>query len=183
MWRKIGRLLNSYVVTNIKFILIKIFHFNNFSFHFNNLISSKNIFDIQNKGSIYLGKNINIPYKSIFGVREHGKMEISDGVFVNNNCQIIAHKNIKIGKNVCIGPNTIIMDHDHVISPDGIKKNKFVSKDIVIEDGVWIGANCVILKGAKIGKNSVIAAGSVVNSEVSENKVLIQKRTNEFKEI
>jgi maltose O-acetyltransferase len=36
----------------------------------------------------------------------------------------------------------------------------------VIEDRVWIGANCVILKGVTVGANSVIAAGSVVTKDV-----------------
>ena len=33
---------------------------------------------------------------------------------------------------------------------------------IVIEDGVWCGANVTILKGVTIGKDSIVAAGAVV---------------------
>ena len=37
---------------------------------------------------------------------------------------------------------------------------------IVIEDDVWIGANCVILPGVHIGYGAVVAAGSVVTRNV-----------------
>lgn len=41
-----------------------------------------------------------------------------------------------------------------------------VSKPIVIEDDVFIGANCLILKGVTIGARSIVAAGSVVTRSV-----------------
>lgn len=37
---------------------------------------------------------------------------------------------------------------------------------IIIEDEVWIGANCVIISGVTIGKSAIIAAGSVVTKDV-----------------
>jgi acetyltransferase-like isoleucine patch superfamily enzyme len=43
---------------------------------------------------------------------------------------------------------------------------------VVIEDDVWIGANCIILRGVKIGKGSVIAAGSVVKGDISAYSVV-----------
>jgi len=41
-------------------------------------------------------------------------------------------------------------------------QGSFSKGGIVIEDNVWIGANCVILDGVTIGTGSIIAAGSVV---------------------
>lgn len=183
MIKKAIRLFNCLILNNIKFFLIKIFHINSFKYNFINLISPFCTIDIQDNGKIIFGKKCNILSNNVIGVRENGILNISDGVYVNQNCHIISHKKISIGKNVCIGPNTIIMDHDHVITSNGVNKKKFISKDIIIEDGVWIGANCTILKGAIIRKNSVIAAGSIVTSEVLENKILIQKRVNELKNI
>lgn len=110
-------------------------------------------------------------------------MKINDGVFINSNCQIIAHKKIEIGRNVCIGPNVVIVDHDHVFGKNGVEKKSFKAKEITIGDGTWIGANCVILKGTKIGKNAVIAAGSVVNCDVPDNVIFVQKRENRLKQI
>ena len=49
-----------------------------------------------------------------------------------------------------------------------LAKEKFVDgvnvydQPVVIEDGVWCGANVTILKGVTIGRGSVVAAGAVV---------------------
>ena len=37
---------------------------------------------------------------------------------------------------------------------------------IVIENDVWIGANCIVLKGVTIGARSVIGAGSLVTKSI-----------------
>ena len=41
-------------------------------------------------------------------------------------------------------------------------------KDIIINDGVWIGMNSIILPGVTIGKKAVVAAGSVVTKNVPD---------------
>lgn len=45
---------------------------------------------------------------------------------------------------------------------DCIEKRQENDLPIVIEDGVWCGANVTILKGVTIGKDSIVAAGAVV---------------------
>ena len=179
MIRKIIRFLNSLIITNFKFFLIKIFNFNRFKFSPINYISPSNFIDIQDKGKIIFGKKINIPFKCMFGVRENGVLKIGDGTFINNNCQIISHELIEIGKDVCIGPNTVIVDHDHLFGENGVDKKKFKSKEIKIGNNVWIGANCVILKGTNIGDNCVIGAGSVINGSFPNNSIVIQKRRDD----
>lgn len=44
---------------------------------------------------------------------------------------------------------------------------------IVIEDDVWIGANCVILPGVTIGRGAVIGAGSVVTKDVAPHSICV----------
>lgn len=77
---------------------------------------------------------------------------------------------LKIGNNVIFGPKPTIITGDHRI--DLVGKNiiditdeeKLPDQDapVVIEDGVWCGANVTILKGVTIGRGSVVAAGAVV---------------------
>lgn len=181
MLKKMKRLINSFLFNNMKMIIIKIFHFNSFKFSFINYISPLNSIDIQGKGSIVLGEKLNIPSKSYFGVRENGILKIGNGSFINNNCHIISHKKIVIGNNVCIGPNTVIVDHDHIFDKSGVNKKKFKSAEISIGDNVWIGANSVILKGTKIGNNCVVGAGSVINGKYDDNSIIIQKREDYIK--
>jgi acetyltransferase-like isoleucine patch superfamily enzyme len=37
---------------------------------------------------------------------------------------------------------------------------------VVVEDDVWIGANCVLLDGAVLRQGCVLAAGTVVRKEI-----------------
>jgi acetyltransferase-like isoleucine patch superfamily enzyme len=85
-----------------------------------------------------------------------------------NGVTLVSRKSIYIGNNTMIGPNTMVIDHDgHVLWPPSERwLTMGVAEDIVIEDDVWIGMNCIILKGVRIGCGSVVAAGSVVSSDV-----------------
>jgi acetyltransferase-like isoleucine patch superfamily enzyme len=44
---------------------------------------------------------------------------------------------------------------------------------IIIEDDVWIGANCAILDGSIIRKGAVIGANSLVYGEMPEYSVCV----------
>ena len=69
---------------------------------------------------------------------------------------------VNIAQNVTIsGLNHNFQDINKTISSQGVSTSL-----IVIEDDVWIGANCVILAGTKIGKHCIIAAGSIVTHSV-----------------
>jgi acetyltransferase-like isoleucine patch superfamily enzyme len=82
---------------------------------------------------------------------------------------ISSRLNVKIGKNVNLGGNVRVFDHDfHALDP--VKRRlpfkqqePFVrSSPIHIGDDVFIGANAMILKGVTIGPRTIVAAGSVV---------------------
>ena len=180
MIKKITKLFNTIFINNIKLIFIKLFHFRKFKYGFINFISPLACIDIQNDGILIIEEKCNIYSGVKIGVRGKGKIIIKKNTFLNNNCQIIAHKNIEIGKNVSFGPNVLVYDHDHAFNQNGIILGKYNCDDVIIGDNVWIGANSVILKGSKIGNNSIIAAGSIVKGNVPENTVFVQKRNNTF---
>lgn len=74
---------------------------------------------------------------------------------------------ICIGRNVLIGGNTRIFDHDfHSVERQyrcSPKDGEYVrTKPIIIGDAVFIGTNVIILKGTNIGEGAVVSAGSVV---------------------
>jgi acetyltransferase-like isoleucine patch superfamily enzyme len=50
-------------------------------------------------------------------------------------------------------------------------ESNVLSKEIYIDDNVFIGAGSIILKGVRIGKNSVVGAGSVVRKNIPDNEV------------
>lgn len=93
-------------------------------------------------------------------------------LIIGDNCGfsgtvIGCFKKIKIGNNVRCGANTLITDSDWHLDD----KRSAAPKEIVIEDGVWLGVNVIVLKGVTIGENSVIGAGSVVSKSIPKNVI------------
>jgi len=74
-----------------------------------------------------------------------------------------------------LAQNIIISGLNHgyedVTTPPRIQK--VVTKQITIDDDVWIGANCVITAGVTIGKHAVIGAGSVVTKDIPQFSVAV----------
>lgn len=109
-----------------------------------------------------------------------GELEIGKGVSFNRNCVVVCRKSIKIGHDCLFGPNVCIYDHDHIFGIEGLKRNEYTCKDIVIEDGCWIGAGVIILKGSYIGKNSVIGAGTIIKSHIPANSLVVTDNKNKI---
>ena len=42
---------------------------------------------------------------------------------------------------------------------------------VVIEDGAWIGANCIVCPGVTVRKNVVLTVGSVATKELEANGI------------
>lgn len=108
-------------------------------------------------------------------LRSNAKITIGDDVGISG-ATICAMKSVSIGKRTMFGANVIVADTDfHPISPINRRYNNnpedIKSKEVVIGDDVFVGANSIILKGVVIGNNSVIGAGSIVTSKIPENVI------------
>lgn len=87
--------------------------------------------------------------------------------FLNYNCVILDTAPVHIGNAVFIAPGTVISAAGHAMDPGQRSREAVgVSAPIVIEDDVWIGANCTICPGVTIGRGSVIGAGSTVVRDI-----------------
>lgn len=86
---------------------------------------------------------------------------IGSNVFINKLTYLEGRGKIIIGNDVQIGPRTLITTSSH-----DIKDNmKLITKDVKINDNVWVGANVTINPGVEIGPNVIIASGSVVTKK------------------
>jgi len=103
-----------------------------------------------------------------------GRIEIGDRCSINPNCCIYGHGGLKIGNYVRIAAGTIIIPANHGFEQIDIPicDQPLTKKGIVIEDDVWIGANCVITDGVVIGKGAIIGAGSVVTKDVEPYSIV-----------
>ncbi len=87
---------------------------------------------------------------------------------------------LTIGKKVIFGPHPTIITGDHRIDVIGkhimdvLDEEKLPENDapVVIEDGVWCGANVTILKGVTIGRGSIVAAGAVITKKMPPYSII-----------
>ena len=88
---------------------------------------------------------------------------------INSGCVLYTGNGISIGADVLIAANCTLAPTNHEFRDPAahIRTQGFMPSrgGIVIEDDVWIGANCVLLDGAILRKGCIIAAGSVVRDE------------------
>ncbi len=119
--------------------------------------------------SISRGNAIGVNHEVILRTSGDGAvLKIGNRVGMSGGA-ICARKKVVIGDDALIGANVVIADSDfHALNivdrRDGDKN--VIAKEVVIGNGVWIGADSYICKGVTIGANSVIGAKSVVTKSL-----------------
>ena len=95
-----------------------------------------------------------------------GDLLIGEHVVINAGCVLYTGNGIRIGNHVAIAANCTFAPVNHAFEDRGrlIREQGFLPSKggIVIEDDVWIGANCVLLDGAYLRQGCVVGAGSIV---------------------
>lgn len=91
-----------------------------------------------------------------------GCILIGNGTYLNHDVEIVAEREVRIGRDCKIAWDVIIMD----TSQHGIGAEPPTVSPVVIGDNVWIGARAILLPGVTIGDGAVIGAGAVVTKDV-----------------
>lgn len=92
-----------------------------------------------------------------------GELEIGEDTWIGHQVFIETGSKVTIGSCVDIGPRVYIGTGTHKIDAIGEHTaGKGTSEPIVIENGVWLGANVTVLPGVTIGKKVLVGAGAVV---------------------
>jgi maltose O-acetyltransferase len=120
-------------------------------------------------GVEFQGKAVIEPYCRISG---DPKIIIGNNFYMNAGCHI--QGNITFGRDVMIGPKTVIWGRDHGMQLGmPMKEQAHIKEDIIIGDDVWIAASVTILKGVTIGKGAVVGAGAVVTKDIPEYAIAV----------
>ena len=100
-----------------------------------------------------------------------GDLLIGEYVVINSGCVLYTGQGIKIGNHVAIAANCTFAPVNHAYKDKSrpIREQGFLpgKGGILIEDDVWIGANCVFLDGAILRRGCVLGAGSIVRGELA----------------
>lgn len=112
-----------------------------------------------------IGKGITI--KPMVNIKAPWNLEIGDNVWVGECVWIDNIGKVKIGNNVCISQGAMLLSGNH-----NYKKQAFdlIIEDIILEDGVWIGAKSIVCTGVTCFSHAVLS----VNSVATHNLVAYQ---------
>jgi acetyltransferase-like isoleucine patch superfamily enzyme len=148
---------------------------------------------IKNLGNISMGNKllinssyesnlVGLPFPTILHTQnKNAEIKIGSNVGISGS-SIVAATSIIIGDNVIIGGGCGIWDTD--FHPIDYRKRlehqtkDAISKPIIIEDNVFIGARSIILKGVTIGSGAVVGAGTVVTKDVPSCSIVFGNPMN-----
>jgi putative colanic acid biosynthesis acetyltransferase WcaF len=107
--------------------------------------------------AVVLKPNVNIKYPWFLSIGDN--CWIGEGVWIDNLAQVT------IGNNVCLSQESYLLTGSH-----DYKKEAFdlILGEIVLEDGVWIGAKSVVCPSVVCKSHSILAVGSVATKDLEE---------------
>lgn len=98
------------------------------------------------------------------------RIKIGDRTQIGARCSIWAGDEtgrILIGSDATFGPDCMLTSSNYGSAPDKlVTDQKTAEKDIIIGDGVWLGAKTVVTAGVVIGDGCIVGAGSVVTRDL-----------------
>ena len=99
-----------------------------------------------------------------------GDVRIGRNCAINSGVVIYSGNGVVIGDGCAIAANTTFAATNHECRQRDvpIREQGFMPSrgGIVVEDDVWIGANCALLDGAILRRGCVVGAGSTVRGEL-----------------
>jgi acetyltransferase-like isoleucine patch superfamily enzyme len=121
---------------------------------------------------IQIGHNAGVhlgTYVWFFGPREIRRIGVSIGrnSRIERNCTLDARSPLKIGDNVGLSPEVMILAGTHDVNDPEFKDSEVGPWAVTIEDHVWIGSRAIIMPGVTVGHGAVVAAGAVVTKDVA----------------
>jgi len=102
-------------------------------------------------------------------IRRRGVV-IGRNSFINRDCTLDLRCGLKIGDNVSISPEVMILGLSHDYNDPAW--TLLDAGPVTIEDHVWIGSRAMILPGVTLGRGAVVAAGSIVTKDVAPMTVV-----------
>lgn len=101
-----------------------------------------------------------------------GDVTIGSNTRIGLHCTVIGPVCIGSHVNLAQGITVTALNHNFTDITQRIDQQGISTKQVVVGDDVWIGANAVILPGVTIGNHCVVAAGAVVTKNVPDNTIV-----------
>jgi acetyltransferase-like isoleucine patch superfamily enzyme len=157
------------------FLAFSFYFYNSFITHFPSY--KVRIFYLRRIIKIKIGNRTSIHMGCFFA---GSNIEIGNNNVIGRNCNFDGRAGlIKIGNNVSIAPEVVILSMSHQIDSPVFDID---IKPVYIEDYVWIATRAILMPGITLGKGSVVGAGSVVTKTVLEYNIVAGSPAKKIRE-
>jgi len=113
-----------------------------------------------------IGRNVTI--KPGVNVKYPWHLTIGSQTWIGENVWIDCLVPITIGNNVCLSQGAVLLTGSH-----NYKKATFdlITAEVILEDGVWIGAGAIVNLGITAASHAVLTSGSVATKNMEATAV------------
>ena len=114
-----------------------------------------NLFGARVGNNVLIKPNVNIKYPWF--------LETGNNVWIGEQVWIDNLGKVSIGNNVCLSQGCMLLSGNHDYTKPTFD---LVIKEIILEDGVWIGAKAIVCGGVICKDHSVLSVGSVATKDL-----------------
>ena len=127
---------------------------------------------------INIGSGVIISSNSM--ITGKSNLTIGDASYLGKNSRIDLSRDVKLGKDVGFGENSVVWTHGYF--PPYDKGFPLTFKSVSICDGAWVSTNIIVLPGVSVGKDVIVGAGSVLTQSVEDGKIVAGNPAKYLKE-
>lgn len=130
-----------------------------------NPLSSLKVFLLRIFGA-KIGKGVII--KPSVNIKYPWKLSIGDHSWIGEKVWIDNLAKVSIGSNCCISQDALLLCGNHNYAKPGFN---LITKEIILEDGVWIGAKSIVAPGVRCKSHAVLTVNSVAIKTLEEYSI------------
>jgi putative colanic acid biosynthesis acetyltransferase WcaF len=104
-----------------------------------------------------------VVFKAKINIKFPWLLEIGNNVWLGENVWIDNLDWVRIGHNTCVSQGAMLLTGNHNYT---LPSFELMTAPIVLEEGVWIGAQAVVCPGVHCLSHSVLAVGSVASAQL-----------------
>lgn len=110
----------------------------------------------------------NVAIKPCVNIKYPWFLSIGSNVWIGENVWIDNLGKVSIGDNVCLSQGSLLLSGNHDYKKPGFD---LIIKEIILEEGVWIGARSIVCGGVVCKSHSVLTANSVATQSLASYSV------------
>jgi len=95
-------------------------------------------------------------------------LEIGDYSWIGENVWIDNLITVRIGRNCCLSQGAFLLTGNHDFSKVAFD---LITRSIILEEGVWIGAKAIVCPGIVCYSHSVLSVGSIATKDLESYSI------------